>query len=303
MRYFGRLFLFPVIAGPSGAGGEAFSQSCWGMCELLYVIISRAMIPSHIKSLILDMDGVIWRADTPIGNLPEIFARIRERGLKFVFATNNGTKTPKQYVDRLFEFGVNVEPWQVVTSALGVSHMLVQKFPRGTKIFMIGQDGIRCALEEKGFDILSVEDAREAKIVVIGIDRSIDFQKVAEATLLVRGGIPFYATNPDKTFPTPRGEIPGAGAWISVITTATGVEPIYAGKPFPFMMDLSLARLGTKKEETLVVGDRLETDIAAGQAVGCPCALVLSGVSTKEQGEAWRPKIEVVEADLASLIS
>ncbi|HQV95514.1 MAG TPA: HAD hydrolase-like protein, partial [Anaerolineales bacterium] len=95
---------------------------------------------------------------------------------------------------------------------------------------------------------------------------------------------------------------PGAGAWISVITTATGIEPIYAGKPFPFMMELSLERLGVSKEETLVVGDRLETDIAAGQAVGCPCALVLSGVSTREQADAWTPKIDIIADDLASLI-
>jgi len=123
-----------------------------------------------------------------------------------------------------------------------------------------------------------------------------------EATLLVRRRIPFYATNPDKTFPTPRGEIPGAGAWISVITTATDVEPIYAGKPFPYLMELSLERLGTKKEETLVVGDRLETDIAAGQAVGYPTALVLSGVSTRAQANEWKPKIDFIADDLSSLI-
>jgi 4-nitrophenyl phosphatase len=106
----------------------------------------------------------------------------------------------------------------------------------------------------------------------------------------------------DKTFPTPRGQIPGAGAWVSVITTATNVEPIVAGKPFPFLMELSLEKLGTLKKETLVVGDRLETDIAAGQAVNCPTALVLSGVSTKEQAASWNPKIDIVVEDLATLI-
>ncbi len=260
------------------------------------------MIPTHIKALILDMDGVIWRSDTPIGDLSEIFARIEARGLKYVFATNNGTKTPEQYVERLAGFGVNVQPSQVVTSALGVAYMLAQKYSKGTKVFMIGEDGIKVALEEKGFIVLSVSDAPEAEVVVMGIDRSITFDKMREATLLVRSGVLFYATNPDKTFPTPRGEIPGAGAWISVITTATDVEPIIAGKPFPFMMELSLEMLGTKKEETLVVGDRLETDIAAGQAVGCPTALVLSGVSTKSQAVAWQPQIDMITDDLSSLI-
>ena len=261
------------------------------------------MIPSNIKALILDMDGVIWKGDAPIGNLPEIFARIRERGLKFVFATNNGTKTPEEYQQKLADLGVDIEPWQVVTSAMGIAFILSQKYPKGTKIFMIGEDGIRVALEEKGFEILSVENAPEAKAVVMGIDRGINFQKVAEAALLVRTGIPFYSTNTDRTFPTPRGEIPGSGAWLSVITTATGVEPIVAGKPFPYLMELALEKLGTKKEDTLVIGDRLETDIAAGQNVGCPTALVLSGVSRKEQADQWLPQPDMIINSLSVLVS
>ncbi len=260
------------------------------------------MLPSNIKALILDMDGVIWKGDAPIGDLPATFNRIRERGLKFVFATNNGTKTPEDYQVKLRELGVEVEPWQVVTSALGIAFMLEQKYPRGTKIFMIGEDGIRVALEEKGFEILSTESAPQAQVFVMGIDRTINFMKVAEATLLVRAGIPFYTTNTDKTFPTPRGEIPGSGSWVSVITSATGVEPIIAGKPFPFLMELSLERLGTMKEETLVVGDRLETDIAAGQSVGCPTAFVLSGVSTKAQADKWTPKMDLIAENLAELV-
>lgn len=259
-------------------------------------------LPETIKALIIDMDGVIWKSDAPIGDLTGIFHRIRERGLKFVFATNNSTKTSEQYVARLKEFGVDAEPWQIITSSQGAAHAVAQKFPPGTKVFMIGEDGIQGALEERGFQVLSVEDAAQAEAVVMGIDRGITFQKACEATLLVRRGIPFYATNTDKTFPTPRGEIPGAGAWISVITTATNVQPIVAGKPFPFLMDLSLEKLGTKREETLVVGDRLETDVAAGQAVGCPTALVLSGVSTRQQAESWQPKIDMIAEDLATLI-
>lgn len=260
------------------------------------------MIPPHIKSLILDMDGVIWKADAPIGDLAATFNRIRERGLRFVFATNNSTKTSEQYTARLKEFGVDVEPWQVVTSSQGAAHAMAQKFPPGTKVFMIGEDGIRVALEEKGFEILSVEDAPQAEAVVMGIDHAVNFDKLCEATLLVRRGIPFYATNPDKTFPTPRGEIPGAGAWYSIVVIASGVEPVVAGKPFPFLMELALKKLGTARGETLVVGDRIETDIAAGQAVGCPTALVLSGVSTIEQADLWRPTIDIIAADLAALI-
>ncbi len=255
-----------------------------------------------IRGLVLDMDGVIWKADAPIGDLPAIFARIKERGLKFVFATNNGTQSPDQYVDKLAELNVDVDAGQIITSALGVAHILSQKFPQGGPIFAIGEAGVMDALRAKNFEPLSVEDAPKALAVVASIDRQINFNKMVEATLLIRNGAPFYATNPDKTFPTPRGEIPGAGAWISVITTATNAQPIYAGKPLPYLMELALERLGTLKEETLIVGDRLETDIAAGQAVGCLTALVLSGVSTNQQAQAWMPKVDLIARDLTELI-
>ncbi|MBV6394773.1 MAG: Acid sugar phosphatase [Anaerolineales bacterium] len=257
---------------------------------------------NNIHSLIIDMDGVLWRDAAPIGDLPTIFARIRERGLKFVFATNNSTKTPEQYLEKLADLGVTIEAWQVITSALGAARMIEKEIPAGAPVFVIGEEGIKAALREQGFKILHTDHAEKAQAVVMGIDREITFAKMREATLLVRRGIPFYATNPDQTFPTPRGEIPGAGAWISVVVTATGIEPTYAGKPFPFLMEMSLERLGTKKENTLVVGDRLETDIAAGQAVGCPTALVLSGVSTREQAEAWKPTPSFIVKDLEALI-
>ncbi len=248
------------------------------------------------------MDGVLWRGDAPIGDLPATFNRIRRRGLNFVFATNNGTRSSEQYVTRLKNFGIEVESWQVITSAQAAAFTLSQQLPRGAKVFMIGGEGVRVALEESGFEVMSVEQAQDAEAVLVGLDREITFQKMCEATLLVRKGIPFYATNPDKTFPTPRGEIPGAGAWLSVIITATGVQPVIAGKPFPYLMDLALEQLGTTKDETLVVGDRLDTDIAAGQAVGCPTGLVLSGISTRLEAENWKPRIDLIADDLSSLI-
>lgn len=259
-------------------------------------------LPPNIKGLILDMDGVLWKADAPIGDLPAIFARIAELNLKVVFATNNGTRSPGQYVERMAGYGIKIEPWQVVTSSLCVAHLLSQKYPQGTAFFAVGEQGIFEALREKDFLTLPVEDAPSAQALVMGIDRQITFEKMREATLLVRAGKPFYATNPDKTFPTPRGEIPGAGAWMSVVVTATDVQPIYAGKPYPYIIELALERLGMHRHEALVVGDRLETDIAAGQAVGCPCALVLSGVSTHEQARAWSPPIDIITESLSTLI-
>ncbi len=233
-----------------------------------------------------------------LGSLHEF----RELNLKVAFATNNSTRTPEQYMERLVGFGVQVEPWQVITSSLGVADMLGRKYQPGTKLFVIGEAGVLDALRDKGFELLATREADKAQAVVMGMDRQINFEKMSTAALLVQQGLPFYATNSDKTFPTPRGEIPGTGAWISVVTTATGIEPIIAGKPFPFLLELARERLGTKQDETLVVGDRLETDIAGGQAAGMPVALVLSGVSTRAEGFAWLPEVEIIAEDLTELI-
>jgi ribonucleotide monophosphatase NagD (HAD superfamily) len=132
-------------------------------------------LPKHIKSLILDMDGVLWQADTPIGDLPAIFDRVHARGLKVAFATNNGTHTPGQYVERLSRLGVTIESWQVITSALGIANLLTQRFPSGGPVFAIGGPGVLTALKENGFDLLSIEDAKHAHAVVIGIDLQINF--------------------------------------------------------------------------------------------------------------------------------
>ncbi len=261
------------------------------------------MLPAQYKALILDMDGVIWREDSPIGDLRKIFQTIREKGLTYAFATNNSVRTPEQYVQKLTKFGIPVESRQVVTSSLVAADILSKMMPGGKKVFVIGGEGVITAIRERGYDTLPVENAQEAAAVVMGVDPDINFVKMSEAALLVGRGILFIATNPDKTFPTPRGLIPGSGAWVNVITTATGIQPIFAGKPSPYMFEMALERLGTKKNETLIIGDRIETDIAGGQASGFPCALVLSGISTKEEGEAWVPKIDLIAPDLQELIS
>ena len=253
--------------------------------------------------LILDMDGVLWRENTPIGDLSVVFGRIIEMGLKFTLATNNSTKSVEQYQQRLDDFGAHVESWQIVTSSHAVADMLAKKFPERGDIFAIGEDGIKRTLKEKGFSVVPTTETKNAIAVVVGIDREINFQKLKEATLLIRRGVPFYGTNSDLTFPTPEGLIPGAGSFLALVTAATGVDPIVAGKPAPYILELALDRLETPREKTLVVGDRLETDIAGGQAVGCPTALVLSGVSTREMGETWEPKVDLIAADLMSMLA
>ncbi len=260
------------------------------------------LLPTTAKGLILDMDGVLWADTAPIGDLPHTFARFKELNLSVALATNNSTRTVDQYVEKLRGFGVVVEPWQIVTSSLAVAALMSQKLPSGAPVFAIGEQGLTDALKAVNFEVLPVEQAEKAEAVVIGIDKQVNFEKMREATLLVRAGKPFFATNPDKTFPTPRGQIPGAGAWISVIVTATGIQPMVAGKPFPYLLELALKRIGTPQESTYVVGDRLETDIAGGQSLGCPTVLVLSGVSTLAAAQVWQPKIDVIAENLSALV-
>jgi 4-nitrophenyl phosphatase len=134
------------------------------------------------------------------------------------------------------------------------------------------------------------------------MDRSLTYAKLSKATLLIRSGVPFYGTNPDRTFPTPEGLVPGSGAILAFLETASDVKPILGGKPSPAMMDLAMQRLGTSPQQTLAVGDRLETDVLGGQNAGCRTALVLSGVATLQDLENWSPKPDLVAKDLAQLV-
>jgi 4-nitrophenyl phosphatase len=252
----------------------------------------------EIKSLILDMDGVLWRENAAIGDLPWIFNRFDELGLKLVLATNNGTRTPDQYIQKIASFGVNIKKEQVINSAMAVAYLLKKRFPTGGPVFILGEVGLTSALTEAGF----YHSEKDVLAVIGGMDRAIDFLKLKRATLLIRAGAPFYFTNPDKTYPTPEGLIPGAGAILAALETATDVEAIIAGKPSPALFEFALEKLGTSPSETLVIGDRLETDILGGQKVGCKTAAVLSGVATESEAKNWLPAIDLILPELATLV-
>ncbi len=252
----------------------------------------------NIKALVLDMDGVLWRENEAIGDLNANFRKFEKAGLKVLMATNNSTKTPQQYVEKLAGLGATVSSDQIITSGMGVAYLLQKRFPQGGSIYVVGEPSLKLTLEEAGFTI-----SEKDTIAVVGaVDRNITFEKLKVATLLIRSGVPFYATNPDRTFPTPEGLIPGSGAILAAITIATDVEPIIAGKPSSTLYDFALERLGTKPEETLAVGDRIETDILGGQRAGLRTALVLSGIASRAEGEAWQPAIDLIVPELGDLI-
>lgn len=252
----------------------------------------------NTKALLLDMDGVIWKGNQAIGNLPEIFDVIRSKGIQFIFATNNSTLEEKQYINKLMKFGVDIDAGQIITSAMTTANYLENKIQPGIAIYVIGEQGLITALENKGFII--TDDTPEA--VVVGLDSDFTYKKLKIATLLIRAGKPFYATNPDLTLPSPQGLIPGAGSIIAALEAATDQKAIIIGKPEPIMFNQALQRLNVKAEETLVVGDRLETDIAGGQAAKCRTVLVLTGVATKVSAATSNYPPDIIVQDLAELV-
>jgi 4-nitrophenyl phosphatase len=254
---------------------------------------------SSINALILDMDGVLWRDQQPIGDLPTIFQAIERSGRKVVLATNNATLSVAQYLDKLRRFGVELQSWQIVNSPEATAQYLKKRFPEGGSVYIIGEAGLRDTLKACNFHYSETDVCA----VVAGLDRQFNYEKLKTATHLIRSGALFIGTNPDPTFPTPQGLVPGAGAILAALQAATDVEPIIIGKPSVEMYRLALERLNARPEETLVVGDRLETDIIGAQRLGCRAALVLSGVTSESVARSWQPAPDWIAMDLTEVIA
>ena len=231
-----------------------------------------------VSGLILDMDGVLWEGSRPLVDLQRVFRAIAQAGIGVVLATNNATRTPRSYLETLAQYGVTLDEAQILTSAVALASHLKDLYPRGGAVYLIGEQGLSEALEQNGF----WPDAQEALAVVASLDRGLTYEKLKQATLLIRKGVPFFASNDDRTLPTPEGQVPGAGAILAALQAATDVTPWLAGKPEPALFESAMRRLGTFPQNTLVVGDRLETDILGASRAGCRSALVLSGVTTRE---------------------
>jgi 4-nitrophenyl phosphatase len=252
----------------------------------------------YIKSMILDMDGVLWRSSEPIGDLPALFHDINQLGIKVAFATNNASLSVDQYMQKFIGFGLAINPWQIVSSSLATGAFLKGKYPSGGNVFIVGEKGLVDTMA--GFEFIHAEENVIA--VIVGIDRTINYEKLFKASKLIRNGALFIGTNPDSTYPTPEGLAPGAGSIIAAIQTASGVTPLIIGKPFPAIIRMAMERLSTTEKECLVVGDRIDTDILAGQQAGCFTALMLSGVGKKEDLKNSKIKPDFVFKNLEELI-
>jgi 4-nitrophenyl phosphatase len=230
---------------------------------------------SQIRALVIDMDGVLWRGDTPVPGLVEFFDLLRRRAIRFRLATNNPSRTQEQFVGKLARMGVQVAPEEILTSALVTAQHLAATAP-AARVYCIGMDGLRQALTAHG---LHLTDGEAAEVVVVGIDTQLSYAKLAEAVLLIRAGARFIGCNPDVTLPSERGLLPGNGATLAYLQAATSVEPIIIGKPQRAIFDAALVAMQVEARQAATLGDRLETDILGGQNAGMHSILVLSGAT------------------------
>lgn len=242
---------------------------------------------SQIKAVISDMDGVLWRGDNRLPGMVELFAFLRENEIPFALATNNSGRHTDNYVKKLARMGVeNITPHQLVTSATATVDYLKAHYDKGTRLHVIGNEGLFQTLTEAEFTITDTD----VSAVVVGLDFAFSYDKARQATLLInQQDVAFIGTNPDTSFPSPEGLVPGAGSLIQMIQSVTGIAPTIIGKPKSAMFEVALARVGARPEETLMIGDRLNTDIQGASAVGMQTAFVLTGVNTRADIEDIQP--------------
>jgi len=252
-------------------------------------------------AVLLDLDGVIYRGQSPVAHAAEVVTDLRRRGVPIGYVTNNASRTPEQVAEHLRELGIPAEPEDVITSAQAGARLVADLVPPGSAVLVVGGEGVDAAVRERG--LYPVHSLTESPAAVIqGYGPEVGWRDLAEAAYAVESGLPWVATNADRTIPTARGIAPGNGALVAAVVTASGVTPVVAGKPEPPLHRESVLRVGAAKP--LVVGDRLDTDIEGARRVGADSMLVLTGVTSAEDLVRADPAHQptYIAADLRGLV-
>jgi len=234
------------------------------------------------KSFLIDMDGVLVRGHELVPGAGEFLDRLTASGRKFLILTNNSERTPKDLEHRLREMGLRVTAEHIYTSAVATALFLASQQPRGTA-FVIGESGLIEALHDVGYVITD----RRPDYVVVGDTHHYDYDRITQAIQLIHGGARFIATNPDVTGPGAQGPVPATGSLVALIEKATGRQAYFIGKPNPLMMRTALHLLNEHSEHTIMVGDRMATDIVTGIESGMETILVLTGVTSLEEADRF----------------
>lgn len=258
-----------------------------------------------VRAVLFDMDGVIYVGNQLLPAVQEMFDYLEASGRQWLCVTNNASKTPQQFVDKLAEMGVRARPEQILGSAEATAGWLREQvdcnaWPNG-KIIVMGQEGLQYALTSRGFEL--TDDPHAATYAVAGINFKLTYEDLARVALAIRAGAKFIGTNSDASYPTERGQLPGAGSILALLSTATGVEPLVIGKPNRGMFDQAMHRLGVRASETLMVGDRYDTDIRGAIPLGLQTAGILTGVTTRPEWEAANPQPSYIVNDLPHLLT
>jgi glycerol-1-phosphatase len=251
--------------------------------------------------LILDLDGVLYLGDQPVPGAAEAMSRVRAAGTPVAYATNNASRRPDEVVELLASVGVPADPARVVTSAQAAAALLAERLPAGGRVLVVGSAGLAAEVAAAGLEPVPDAASRPAAVVQ-GYGPDVGWRQLAEASVAVRAGALWVATNRDRTLPSPRGPLPGNGALVAALVTALGREPdVTVGKPEPTLFAQTARRYRARRP--LVVGDRLDTDIEGAHRAGMDSLLVLTGVSQPDELAAAPPERRptYVAPDLAGL--
>ena len=256
------------------------------------------MTHSEITGYLLDMDGVLVYEAQPIPGARELLTALREQSMRYLVLTNNSIYTPRDLSARLAASGIDIPSTHIWTSALATARFLDDQRPEGSA-YVVGEAGLTTALHEIGYTL--VETAPD--YVVLGETRTYSFEAITRAIRLIKHGARFIATNPDTVGPSRDGLLPATGSVAALIQAATGITPYYIGKPNPLMMRSALRQMDAHSESTIMVGDRMDTDIKAGIEAGLETVLVLTGVTDRADVERFPYRPHRIVDSIADLVN
>ncbi|USI88327.1 HAD-IIA family hydrolase [Rhodococcus pyridinivorans] len=259
--------------------------------------MSEEPTSAPVWNYLMDMDGVLVHEDHLIPGADAFLTELRDTGTPFMVLTNNSIRTPRDLRARLLRSGLDVPERSIWTSALATATFLANQRPGGSA-YVVGESGLTTALHDIGY-VLTDSDP---DYVVLGETRTYSFEAITTAIRLVERGARFIATNPDPTGPSREGSLPATGAVAALITRATGREPYFVGKPNALMMRSALRAIGAHSAHTLMIGDRMDTDIVCGLEAGLQTLLVLTGISTRDSVERFPYRPTRVINSVADLV-
>jgi HAD superfamily hydrolase (TIGR01450 family) len=263
-------------------------------------------LADRFDGFLIDLDGVVWIGREPVPGSPQALRALLDAGKRLVFVTNNPGRHPAAYAERLQELGVEVEEAQIVTAGMVVARLAGEAAAAaagtGGSAFVIGAPALTEMVAATGARVLDGEEGREADAVVVSGHRGFDYAELLTAKRALDRGAALFATSHDPTMPYPGGEVPGTGAILAAVETASGKRATIAGKPERHLFEMAREALGECKSVAMV-GDRLSSDIEGGVRAGLETILVLSGTTTRAEAEAADPAPDFVLADLSGLLA